>query len=655
MVGRYLLRGLVVAMLLVALVPNAPLSAAAALAPPRTGPSGAPPPGSGDVEIDDFVRVIDGNTVEVTIGGGKVGVGLLGIDAPLYNTDCGREAIDLLNALVADGMRLVEDPEKSLAVNDRTLRMYHGFTKDGRSIAKELIRAGRGRANGQGRDARTLGQDEGDARGNGRGCLWGGGGDPAPAHRPGREPELVAAATALPPGFNQQVVAGGLNLPTAFAYLPDSRVLIAEKDGKVRLATNGALAPTPFIDISARVNSYWDRGLLGLAVDPNFASNGYVYLLFSYENNAADAAGSKTAQLLRVTASGDTAVPGSDVVILGRDVGSSCASLPAGADCIPAEWYGHSVGNIKFGPDGNLFLTNGDAASWNVVTDAALRAQDINSLAGKVLRITPSGLGVPNNPFYDAANPRANRSKVWALGVRNAFRFNVRPGTNLPYVGDVGWGVWEEIHTAPAGANLGWPCYEADAINSGYEPKAVCQSLIARGPSAVRSPLVAWDHSGGSAAAVGGPFYTGTSYPGQYQGGYFYGDYSQGFINYLAVDANNNRVGAPVTFATGADGPVAIETGPDGDLQYLSINTGELRRIRFAPPPPPPPPAGTGYLSDQRWLSANNGWGPVERDRSNGDIGAGDGRPLTLGGAVYAKGLGVHATSEIRYALGGCT
>src|SRR6478736_3234584 len=102
---------------------------------------------------------------------------------------------------------------------------------------------------------------------------------------------------AAPPGFQPQTVVSGLNLPTSFAFTPDGRIFIAEKSGVVRVFKNGALLPTPLIDISAQVNNYWDRGLIGMALDPNFAANGYIYLLYPYEATATDDAGGKTARL----------------------------------------------------------------------------------------------------------------------------------------------------------------------------------------------------------------------------------------------------------------------------------------------------------------------------------------------------------------------
>ena len=119
---------------------------------------------------------------------------------------------------------------------------------------------------------------------------------------------------AAPPGFQPQTVVSGLNLPTSFAFTPDGRIFIAEKSGVVRVFKNGALLPTPLIDISAKVNNYWDRGLIGMALDPNFAANGYIYLLYPYEATATDDAGGKTARLSRYTVVGDTASPATETV-----------------------------------------------------------------------------------------------------------------------------------------------------------------------------------------------------------------------------------------------------------------------------------------------------------------------------------------------------
>jgi glucose/arabinose dehydrogenase/chitodextrinase len=461
-----------------------------------------------------------------------------------------------------------------------------------------------------------------------------------------------AQSQTLPAGFVEDVVVSGLDVPVAMAFLPDGRTLVVEKGGVVRVVKNGSLLPTPFIDLSSRVNDYWDRGMLGIAVDPDFTTNGHVYLYYVYENDPAVYDGPKTARLTRVTASGDTAAPASEVVILGSMAGPSCGGMPAGSDCIPADSPSHNGGSITFAPDGTIFLTTGDGSSFNMVDEMALRAQSVDSLSGKLLHITRAGQGISTNPFWNG-NASAIRSKVWSLGLRNPFRGTLRPGGGQPYIGDVGWSLYEEVNVATAGANLGWPCYEGPNRQAGYEGLSTCQTLYAQGPSAVRSPLTSYAHDGVTASITGGVFYTGTGYPTAYQSAYFFGDYARGFIKYMQVNASDGVVGAVNDFSSGVPGPVQIAMGPDGWLYYVAINTGEVRRIRYVPVTGG---GGTTSLSTLAWTSATNGWGPVERDMSNGEQAQGDGRPITLAGRVYARGLGVHAVSEIHYQLNGqCT
>ena len=663
--------------------------------------------------LSSFVRVVDGKSIDAVIDGRRVAIAVHGIDTPQGNTSCGKQAADALKAATRaartrGGVRLVDDPSDQF--DSRGRKIFYLEDTSGRPLADDLVKAGVARANGKGKDKDRLRQADDDARGNRRGCLWTGGrqgeihwppadgpvvamNDYAAAHDlalaeaaeavrqgatiPHAAPALdqtraqaddenpdtamvksamIRAAqeqvNAVPTGFQDEMVVDGIGEPTALAFVPDGRVLVATKSGIVRVIKNGALLPTPFIDLQAKVNDYWDRGLLGIAVDPAFASNGYVYLSYVYENDANDYSGTKTSRVSRVTATGDIASPASEVPILGTQVGDSCYDFPVGADCLPTDFFGHSVGALKFAPDGTLFFAMGEGANWNVVNDDAMRAQDLNSLGGKIIRITTTGAGVAGNPYWNG-DANANRSKVWAYGLRNPYRFNLKPGTSVPFLGDVGWSTWEEVNVASAGANLGWPCYEGAGRQSGYEPKPVCQTLYGQGASAVKPPLTAWNHNGASAAATGGTFYTGTAFPAQYQGAYFYADYALGFIKSLKVDANNALVGSPTDFGT-ASNPVAIEMAPDGTLWYVAVFTGEIRRIRYgAPAPPPPPPTGTQYVSDLTWISATNGWGPVEKDKSNGEDKGNDGSTITLNGTTYPKGLGAHAPSDVRYNLAG--
>ena len=383
-------------------------------------------------------------------------------------------------------------------------------------------------------------------------------------------------------GFVTDAAVTGIGTATAFTFAPDGRMFIAQKDGNVRIFKNGQLLATPFYTVTP-VNDYHDRGLLGIALDPNFASNGNVYLSYTYDNNPADIAGAKVAQVIRVTAVGDVADPASKKVLLGSVVGDpvkpSCENWPLTADCIPTDYDSHSIGNIKFGPDGMLYVATGDGASYASVDSLALRSLNIDRLSGKILRVNPAdGKGLADNPFYNG-DASATRSKVWAYGVRNDFRFNFKPGTNVLFTGDVGWDSYEEINVVTPGVNLGWPCYEGNNQQGGYAAFAQCQSLYSTG--GVRFALQVWPHPPG-AAAVGGSFTGVNSYPAQYQNTYWYGDYARDEIDMLKVDAQNNLIaGSVANFTTSAAGPVDIETGNDGDIYYLAINVAQIRHIRY--------------------------------------------------------------------------
>ncbi|MGE3271059.1 MAG: PQQ-dependent sugar dehydrogenase, partial [Chloroflexota bacterium] len=575
-------------MVFLALLGGAPAPTAAQ----RVGPGGAPPQGSGDLEIRGYVRVIDGDTIEVGVNGTRMGVGLLGVAAPPPNTECGRAAIEALQTLVGRGVKLQEEPGEEL--DERGRRLYRVLTPDGRSVASELARRGVVQAGTRGKERASIAADVAAARASGRGCL-----DDQDANRP-RESSITSGSTArtaagagdlssassAPSGFVEQIVATGLQDPTALAFLPDGRLLVAEKRGVVRIIKNGALLDAPFIDLRDEVNDYWDRGMLGIAVGPDFASTGYVYLLYTYENDDGPGpypggyTGTKTARLTRVTASGDTASPGSATVIVGQQVGRSCTNFPAGADCIASDSDGHSIGAVKVAPDGSIFFAVGDASNGTAVDDRALRAQNLDALAGKILRVGPDGHGLPDNPFWNGS-ATANRSKVWALGLRNPFRFNLRPGTLVPYVGDVGWSTWEELNVAVPGANFGWPCYEGAAHQAGYEPKQVCQDLYAQGAGAVRPPLITYQHAGGGASATGGFFYTGATYPAEYQGAYIFGDYTRSWIRTARVDSNHSLTAGPNDFISGANAPVDIEQGPDDRLYYVAFGSDDVRRYAY--------------------------------------------------------------------------
>ncbi|HEX2045486.1 MAG TPA: PQQ-dependent sugar dehydrogenase [Gaiellaceae bacterium] len=376
--------------------------------------------------------------------------------------------------------------------------------------------------------------------------------------------------TVLPPGFTQDVLAGGLELPTSLALLPDRRVLVGEKAGTVRVVEDGRLRAEPFLDISDRVATFGYRGLLAIEADPNFARNGLLYVLYVSEEAGADEESPRTVRLSRFGSDGERADALDEEVVLGGDGRGSCNDLRGGSDCIPCDGD-HCGGDVRFAPDGTLMVTTGDGWNGSSGFNAnTLRAQRLDTLAGKLLRVTRDGKGVPSNPFW-TGDARDNRSKVWAYGLRNPFRFDLEPDGDVAWIGDVGWNRWEEVNVSSRGANFGWPCYEGPERTPEYEEHETCRALHARGRSAVRFPRLAYERG----SVTGGVFYTGDAFPPAYRNAYVFGDWSRSWLRVLPEGARESRG----QFATRTAGPVELAVAADGALLYVAANAGELRRI----------------------------------------------------------------------------
>lgn len=364
--------------------------------------------------------------------------------------------------------------------------------------------------------------------------------------------------TKLPDGFVQEVVASGFERPTSFALLPGGRVLVAEKRGLVWSVEDSVISRPARFDLRSRVADYGYRGLLAIEPDPTDPEG--LYVLYVQGHRATQSPTSVRVSRLEPG--------GRERVVLGRAGRRSCTELPRGADCIPCD-RDHCGGDIEIAPDGSLFITTGEGWDGSAgFSPLPLRAQDLDSLGGKVLRVAPDGRGLRGNPFWNG-NLRSNRSRVWAYGLRNPFRLTLS-SSGIPYLGDVGWNDWEEIDAVARGANLGWPCFEGPDRPEEYAQHRVCRALYARGAAAVRKPLDAYRRG----SVTGGVFYAATAFPARYLGGYFYGDWSRSVLRFT-----DGRV--ELDFATNAGGPVQLEVGPDGSLYYLALNAGELRRISY--------------------------------------------------------------------------
>ena len=389
------------------------------------------------------------------------------------------------------------------------------------------------------------------------------------------------AQTFTEAGFSTEIVAQVTRFNTVgFAFAPDGRIFTWEKPGVVRIIKNGVLQPTPFLDLRARVYSGVDSGLIGLALDPNFAANGFVYLLYTFEDGGTPGVGPKTARLTRVKAdtnNPDLVQANSEVILMGKIGTPPCSNSPVGSDCMASDSGAHTIGTVRFGPDGKIYVGMGDGSPFDIESELSFRSQDLNYYNGKLLRINPDGTAPSDNPFYDG-NPNSVRSKVYAYGLRSPFRFTHKPGSGEVYIGDVGAAKFEEINRG-RGANFGWPCYEGPNPQFSFNNKFPqrCGQIPA---SSVTFPIYSYDWNGGSSIVMG-PFYTGTKYPTKFRNNLFFADFVQGFIRRAVFDTSNN-ISSVESFATSVETPVHLEQGPDGSLYYLALAAGELKRIRFS-------------------------------------------------------------------------
>lgn len=343
-------------------------------------------------------------------------------------------------------------------------------------------------------------------------------------------------AATLPAGFSESVVASGIGNPTAMEFAPDGRLFVCQQGGQLRVIKNGVLLATPFLTVA--VDSLGERGLLGVAFDPNFANNGWVYIYYTVPGSPPHN------RVSRLTASGDVAVAGSEVVILELNNLSSASN--------------HNGGAIHFGADGKLYIAVGDNAN-------SANAQTLANLLGKMLRVNPDGSIPTDNPFYNVA-AGANRA-IWALGLRNPFTFAVQPGTGRIFINDVGQSAWEEVSEGFAGANYGWPN---------------CEGACNPPNGNFIDPIYQYSHSDGCAIA-GGTFYNPATsqFPPEYWGVYFFAELCGGWIRVLNP-ANGNQV---TTFATGLSSPVDLKVSSDGSLYYLDRGRSSVYRVRFAGAP----------------------------------------------------------------------
>jgi glucose/arabinose dehydrogenase len=347
---------------------------------------------------------------------------------------------------------------------------------------------------------------------------------------------FAAHGATLPSGFAETRVATGLASPTAMAIAPDGRIFVAQQSGALRVVRNGALLAQPFLTVS--VNSSGERGLLGVAFDPDFATNNFVYV---YYTTSGAPIHNRVSRFTASAANPDVAAAGSEVQLLNLPGLSSATN--------------HNGGAIHFGNDGKLYIAVGDNAN-------TANAQPLTTTMGKLLRINPDGTIPADNPFVSQTT--GINQAIWGRGLRNPFNFAIDRSTGRIHLNDVGQDTWEEVNHAIAGANFGWPQTE------GPNPPGV---------AGVRYPVHSYQNAGSSCAITGAAFYrpATATFPAEYTGRYFFGDYCGGFIRTLSPP----DYASSTAFATGISSLVDIQVHQDGSLYYLARGGGELFRVQF--------------------------------------------------------------------------
>lgn len=456
----------------------------------------------------------------------------------------------------------------------------------------------------------------------------------------------AAAQATLPAGFTDSIAIRGLTNPTVAQFASDGSIVVAEKSGRIWSYTSlSDDHPTLVADLSASVEDYWDRGLLGMALAPHYPSDNHIYVLYARDAPLGEAApvwndncptppGPTTdgcvvsGRLSRLTISGGVAV---DEQVL---LDGWCQQFPS-----------HSVGTVAFGEDGYLYVSGGEGSNFNAVDygqfgdqlngdsanpcgdppqDAgtaltppkaeggALRSQSARRtdgptlLNGAVVRLDPTtGNGAPGNPFAGAGD--ANLRRILAYGLRNPFRIAPRPGTNEMWIDDVGWKTSEEINRIPdttsgSARNFGWPCYEGSSIQKSYQSAGLdsCTALY-NSPGSVTAPYYSYLHANkvlssdpcpkGGSSVTGLAFYPGGSYPARFRNALFFADHTRNCMWAMLPDANGSPAPRNITSIGRVANPVYVTAGPaslGNDIFYVDLEGGAIHRLTYSTDNAPP-------------------------------------------------------------------
>jgi len=343
-------------------------------------------------------------------------------------------------------------------------------------------------------------------------------------------PSAAAAIPTIPSDLEAHTIASGLQAPTAVAFAPDGRAFIAEKQGtvKVVLPTEAPRARL-LIDIADHVATHVDRGLLGIAVDADFAHNGYLYLLYTYDSDQTQTAAPKTNRLTRIKVGDGATVTEGERVLLGTSALTSCPAPGPTTDCLPSDGFSHSIGTVRAAPDGTLWVGVGDGVTPGSTSPTIMRALNPNVMSGAILHIGRDGRGVKGHPFCPKTTDLTRScTKVFSKGFRNPFRFSLLSDGRVA-VGDVGYNAWEEIDLIKGGRSYGWPCREANHPTPGYATTPACRAVKA---SSQTAPTFEYAHTKLGGAVMAGPLLS-AAWPERARGMLSVGDYAQGTISTL--------------------------------------------------------------------------------------------------------------------------
>ncbi len=396
--------------------------------------------------------------------------------------------------------------------------------------------------------------------------------------------QQIQSTNAGTPVLTATQFATGFTSPVAIANAGDSRLFIVEKPGTIKiLNANGTTVGTLFLDITDRVRNLAEQGLLGLAFDPDYDTNGYFYVNYSYCDGSSCGAYSATTDLytrisrFTVTANANIADPSSELIML----------------TVQQPYGNHNGGDLQFGPDGYLYIGFGDGGNGD---DPQNHGQTTTDLLGAMLRIDvdPAGGNAPDcgggsnysipidNPFVSDADSKCD--EIWASGLRNPWRYSFDRSTGDLFIADVGQDAREEVNfqlaSSNGGENYGWRCYEGTIETPGVS-RAGCLSA-----GNYDMPFYEYSHTNGNHSITGGFVYRGAQYT-TLRGHYIFADYASGNF-WVAQNSGGTWSTTSIGTVSGIRDISSFGEDCRGELYVADLADGEIFKLGTSDPQPTP-------------------------------------------------------------------